>query len=128
MEFNKEKGSIAFLDGNGKVRLVYSAPTVKLSNNQTATTQLDWDANSGSIIVSLPEPIAAPMVLALAIGLKYTELKGEGKGKFGWSFGRSTPEPLKDSKELRDDGSGKVCDYNVNNNKIIMQQINKKNK
>lgn len=71
---------------------MYSAPTVKLSNNQTATTQLDWDPVASAIVVTIPEPRSAPLVLALALGLKYIELKGD-KGKFSWGIGRSTPEP-----------------------------------
>jgi hypothetical protein len=77
VEYNKEKQSVAFLDGSGKVRLVYSAPTAKLSNNQTVTVSLDWDASTSSIVIVLPEPNTPPLVLALAVGLKYTELKGE---------------------------------------------------
>jgi hypothetical protein len=77
VEVNKEKASVAFFDGAGKVRLVYSAPTAKLSNNQTVTLGLDWDPSASAIAITLPEPRSPPMVIAFAVGLKYIELKGD---------------------------------------------------
>eukprot|EP00026_Physarum_polycephalum_P000009 Phypoly_transcript_00009.p1 GENE.Phypoly_transcript_00009~~Phypoly_transcript_00009.p1 ORF type:complete len:3931 (-),score=966.04 Phypoly_transcript_00009:22-11814(-) len=77
VEYNKEKSSVAFFDAAGKVRLVYSAPTAKLSDNRTVTLGLDWDAAASAIVVTLPELRSAPLVLAFAVGLKYTELKGD---------------------------------------------------
>ena len=108
VELNKEKASVAFFDAAGRVRLVYSAPTAKLSNNQTITLGIDWDASASAIVITLPEQSSPPLVLALALGLKYTELKGDSKQRLA---GRTlTPTPS-DSDKGKEETASKVNSY-----------------
>ena len=81
MEFNKDKGFVAFADKHGKVRLVYSQPILRLHTNKTAFAALEWDASTSSILVSLPD-LAIPTVVAFGVGTKVPD----GKLGFGISF------------------------------------------
>jgi hypothetical protein len=101
VELNKEKASVAFFDTTGKVRLVYSAPTAKLSDNRTVTLGLDWDAAASAIIVTLPELKTPPLVLAFAVGLKYTELKGDKRSSRNLNL---SPDVARE----KDEATGKV--------------------
>lgn len=78
VEFNKEKGVLTILDANGKIRLAYSAPFARLSTNKSVTLPLEWDVQSSSLSVSLPD-LSFPFVLAF--GLSVPDAKG------GFSFG-----------------------------------------
>lgn len=75
VEFNKEKGFLALLDKSGKPKLVYSAPAVVLSTNKTISPQLEWDASSSSLSISLPDT-AFPLVIAFGLGVKVPEVGG----------------------------------------------------
>jgi hypothetical protein len=55
VDFNKEKGFTALYDKSGKLRLVYSAPLIRLATNKTTVPQLEWDAPTSSIQISLPD-------------------------------------------------------------------------
>lgn len=62
-------------DKSGKLRLVYSAPVVRLPSGKTATLDLDWDPSASSISVTLPE-LSFPLVIAFGLGLKFPDTKG----------------------------------------------------
>lgn len=81
MDINKEKGYAAILDASGKVRLVYSAPVVRLASGNTITPSIEWDDSSSSLYIALPD-LAIPFVIAFGLGLKLPE----GKGGFHLAF------------------------------------------
>jgi hypothetical protein len=75
VEFHKDKGVIGIYDGSGKLRLVYSAPVLRLPSGKTHTPDLEWDASSGSISISLPD-LSFPLVVAFGLGVKIPDVKG----------------------------------------------------
>jgi hypothetical protein len=75
VEFHKDKGVIGIYDGSGKLRLVYSAPVLRLPSGKTHTPELEWDAASGSISISLPD-LSFPLVVAFGLGVKIPDTKG----------------------------------------------------
>lgn len=79
VEFHKEKGILAILDASGKIRLAYSAPLARLSNNKSVTLQLEWDAPSSSLSCSLPD-LSFPFILAFGLSVP------DAKGGFNFSF------------------------------------------
>lgn len=79
VDFNKEKGYVAFHDKWGKLRLCYSFPLVRFPSNKTATPQLDWDPSTSTISFALPE-VSFPIAIAFGVGLKLPDAKG------GFSF------------------------------------------
>jgi hypothetical protein len=81
VDFNKDKGFVAFLDKHGKVRLVYSQPIIRLHTNKTEFAPLEWDASTSSIVISLPH-LDVPTVVAFGVGTKIPD----GKLGFGISF------------------------------------------
>jgi hypothetical protein len=62
-------------DKSGKLRLVYSAPVIKLPSGKTGTPDLEWDPTSSSISISLPD-LSFPLVIAFGLGVKFPEAKG----------------------------------------------------
>jgi hypothetical protein len=66
---------IGIYDGFGKLRLVYSAPVLRLPSGKTHTPDLEWDGPSSSISVSLPD-LAFPLVVAFGLGVKIPDFKG----------------------------------------------------
>jgi hypothetical protein len=81
VEFHKDKGVLAIYDKSGKIRLVYSAPVVKLSSGKTITPKLEWDSANSSISIVLPD-LSIPLVIAFGVGIKLPE----GKGGFNFAF------------------------------------------
>lgn len=81
VEYNTEKGYVAFVDLSGKPYLVYSAPMFRLASGKTTTLAIDWDGASSSIFVDLPDT-SAPIVLAFGLGVSLPDTKGG----FGFSF------------------------------------------
>ena len=81
VEFHKDKGVIGIHDAAGKLRLVYSAPVLRLPSGKTHMLDLEWDASSSSISVSLPD-LSFPLVIAFGLGVKIPD----SKGGFGLSF------------------------------------------
>jgi hypothetical protein len=76
IEFNKEKGALGIYDtDNGKLRLVYSAPVIRLPSGKNVVLDLEWDEPSASISVSLPE-LSFPLVIAFGLGVKFPDTKG----------------------------------------------------
>lgn len=81
VEYNTDKGYVAFVDIAGKPHLVYSAPMARLASGKTATLAIDWDGTTSSIFVDLPD-ISTPLVLAFGVGLSLPD----AKVGFGFSF------------------------------------------
>ena len=79
MQFNKEKGFIAIHDKNGKVKLAYTAPLVRLPSNKSITLALEWDSASSSLSVALPD-LSFPIVLAFGLSVP------DSKGGFNIAF------------------------------------------
>lgn len=81
VEFHKDKGAIGIHDGSGKLRLVYSAPVLRLSSGKTHTPDFEWDTYSSSISISLPD-LSFPLVVAFGLSTEIPDVKGE----FHFSF------------------------------------------
>lgn len=81
VDFNKDKGILSILDKTGKIRLAYSAPSVRLSTNKTVSLGLDWDVSSSTLNVNLPDK-SFPLVLAFGLGVP------DAKGGFDLSLPR----------------------------------------
>jgi hypothetical protein len=75
VEFNKDKGVVVIFDKSGKVRLVYSAPVVRLPAGKTIVPNLEWDSSSSSISIALPD-LSFPLVIAFGLGVKIPDIKG----------------------------------------------------
>jgi hypothetical protein len=75
VDFNKEKGTLAILDGAKKVRLVYSSPIVLLPYGKTITPNIEWDAPNSSLSVPLPD-LSFPIVVAFGLSDKIPDVKG----------------------------------------------------
>ena len=81
VEYNTDKGYVAFVDITGKPHLVYTSPVVRLASGKTTSLAIDWDGATSSIFVDLPDP-SPPLVLAFGLGLSLPD----AKGGFGFSF------------------------------------------
>ena len=85
VDFNKEKGILAFLDPAGRVRFVYSLPAIKMPSGKKITPSFDWDVNNLDLHVNIPD-IDFP--LALAFGVSGKLAGGFGLGSLrGLHFG-----------------------------------------
>jgi hypothetical protein len=66
---------LGIFDISGKLRLVYSAPVIRLPSGKTATPDLEWDPSSSSISISLPD-LSFPLIVAFGLGVKFPDTKG----------------------------------------------------
>jgi hypothetical protein len=97
---------VGIFDKSGKLRLVYSAPVLRLPSGKTTTPDLEWDPSSGSISVSLPD-LSFPLVIAFGLGVKFPDTKGGFHLNFP-SFKFSTKGEIDDSdSDSESDDEGK---------------------
>jgi hypothetical protein len=54
---------------------VYSAPIIRLPSGKTIVPDLEWDASSSSISISLPD-LSFPLIIAFGLGVKLPDVKG----------------------------------------------------
>ena len=109
MEYHKEKGVLAVYDKSGKLRLVYSAPVVKLASGKTITPALDWDSASSSISIALPD-LSFPLVIAFGVSIKIPDTKGGFHLAFpSFKFGaKGEIEDSGSSSDEEEQGKGKT--------------------
>jgi hypothetical protein len=105
IEFNADKGALGIFDSSGKLRLVYSAPVIRLPSGKTVTPDLEWDQASASICVSLPE-LSFPLVIAFGLGVKFPDTKGGFHLNFP-SFKFGAKGEIEDSDSGSDDDEKK---------------------
>jgi hypothetical protein len=79
VDFNKERGYLALV--KGPVPLVYYEPIVLLANNKSVKLPLEWDAQSTTLSVVLPD-LSFPVIVTFGLGTKIPD----AKSKFGFSF------------------------------------------
>jgi hypothetical protein len=75
VDFHKDKGVVGLYDKLGKLRLVYSAPVIRLPSGKTHTPDLEWDPATSSLSINLPD-LSFPFVVAFGLGVKLPEVKG----------------------------------------------------
>jgi hypothetical protein len=98
---------IGVYDLSGKLRLVYSAPVLRLPSGKTHTLGLDWDPASASVTISLPD-LSFPLVIAFGLGVKIPDAKGGFHLSFpSFKFGAKG--------EIEDSGSDSDSDSDSDN-------------
>jgi hypothetical protein len=96
---------LGIFDASGGLRLVYSAPVIRLPSGKTVTPDLEWDEPSASISVSLPE-LSFPLIIAFGLGVKFPDTKGGFHLNFP-SFKFGAKGEIEDSDSDSDDDEKK---------------------
>lgn len=103
MEFHKDKGALGIYDFSGKLRLVYSAPVLRVPSGKTLTPDLEWDIASSSISISLPD-LSFPLVVAFGLGVKIPDAKRDFHLSFpSFKFGNKGEIEESDSSSESED-------------------------
>jgi hypothetical protein len=105
--FANSNNALAILDKAGKIRLVYTAPIIRLPSNITRIPDLEWDPSSATLSFNLPD-VSFPIIIAFGVAPKLPDVKGGVSFSFpAFKFGAEGELETSDSSDSEDEDKKK---------------------